>query len=90
MMTSIVGFIYNSGGRTLNSSPLLQLFRKHVLTVITSDYLTKENFEMLEEITREYRNKAAHTTNIDNSDTEKFHELGKNVLDQFLNSIKKE
>jgi hypothetical protein len=58
-MQIVMGFVWNSSGKTLRDSKLFQLFREHILTIVHKTFLSKEIVDLLEEITK-FRNDAAH------------------------------
>ena len=61
-METIIGFVWKPDGKTLRSSDLLQMFREHILSTLSSEFLTKENIQLLNDITQNYRNRAERWT----------------------------
>lgn len=87
-MVTILGFIHNPEGNTIKSSKLLQLFREHINSILDLRFIVKENIVILEELTREYRNKAAHIDKLTLSETENFTFSSSLILTELLNSLK--
>ena len=87
-MNTLLSFIHKPEGKTLKSSNLLLKFREHVLSLVEPGFLINENMQTLETITRDYRNKAAHIGSINNSDTLVFKEVGINIINELLKSLK--
>ena len=88
-MVFILSCIYNLEGSTLNSSNLLKVFRNHTLSVIEQHILNKEFIESMQGLTSEYRNKAAHISQIGIFEAEEFFVKGKNIINDFMKSLKK-
>lgn len=88
MMVSIIDFVWKPNGNNLLSSDLLQLFREHLLTLISPEFLTKETVKSLRDITQEYRNKAAHIEKINKDELNIFFDLSSELIQNMMNSYK--
>lgn len=84
-MKTILSFIWKPNGKTLSGSPLLQLFKAHLLTIYNESFLTKKNIQQLDEITS-FRNKAAHVEPIHQELMGAFEEGNKIFLNDLIGS----
>lgn len=87
-MVFILGYVADENGKTIKSSNLLQEFRKHIISVSGERLLNFEFISNLKTLTDDYRNKAAHISQIENGEAKTFLSLGKNILNELLNSLK--
>jgi hypothetical protein len=87
-MQTILGFIWDPTGNTIQSSDLLRLFREHILNIIDENFFTKENSQKLREITQDFRNKAAHLEQISQEEIKHFNEISYDLLQKIINSLK--
>jgi len=87
-MAYILGYIYNNEGNSYKSSKLLQKFREHVTSIVSDNYLNKENISNLEILNNNYRNKAAHVEQINEIESKNFKKHATMILIKLLNSIK--
>ena len=86
-MQTIFGFIWKEEGETLNSSPLLQIFRKHVLSISKDSFLNKEMAQTLNKIASDFRNKSAHIDQISKDEIDGFLKLSIGFLNFLLGNI---
>lgn len=86
-MVFILGYVVNENGKTIQSSILLQEFRKHITSVSGERLLNSIFISSLKKLTDNYRNKAAHISQINNEEAETFLSLGKNILNELLNAL---
>lgn len=87
-MAFILEFIKSENGKTFKSSELLQKFREHAITVVNLDFFNPEFLLKLNELTRDFRNKAAHVNEIPLSMANEFFEFGVKTMNDFLNKFK--
>ena len=87
-MVFILGYVADKNGKTIKSSSLLQEFRKHITFVSGERLLNSIFISNLKTLTDDYRNKAAHISQIENGEADKFLSLGKHILNELLNSLK--
>jgi len=84
-MVFILGYIIDSNGKTILSSNLLQEFRKHIVSISDEQFLTSEFIKNLNLLTDNYRNKAAHISQIYKEEAIEFLNLGIKILEVVLN-----
>lgn len=87
MMEKVLSFIWKANGRSLQSSPLLQSFRSHVVGILNQDFLNKDQVIDLGILIQDFRNKAAHTEIIPKSDMSEFTNIANHFFKSFLNAI---
>ncbi|UZR99849.1 ATP-dependent DNA helicase [Chondrinema litorale] len=87
-MAFIFGYIINPNGNTISSSNLLQEFRGHIVSIASDQFLSNELKTQLNSLTNDYRNKAAHISQISKQEATDFLKLGTDILESILKYLR--